>query len=284
MPHKISSKNEDIEDVDIENIDMRSRFAKIQNEIIEAALKCGRNPEEIILVAVSKKKSVETVINAVNAGVTIFGENYIQEAVEKIEAVNKITTDKQISSIKNDKNYNGKIDQNYNSKIDEYRDKSPVWHFIGHLQSNKAKTAVKYFDLIHSVDSIKSAEEINKNARQIGKIQNILIQINISEENTKSGTDAENAVQLAKEISNLKYVSLKGIMGMPPFFDDPEGARPYFKELAKIRDSIKEMIIKKSIVGISMEHLSMGMSGDFKVAIEEGSTMVRIGTSIFGSR
>jgi len=227
--------------------DIRQRLKEVKDEISQAAIRCGRNPEEITLVTVSKTKSPKTILQAIDGGVEILAENYIQEAVEKIEAI---------------------------------RSKKALWHFIGHLQSNKAKVAVKYFDLIHTVDTLKLAQEINRQAEKLGKIQKILIQINISQEETKSGAEAEDAIELAETLSNLKHLSLRGVMGMPPFFDDPEGARPYFRKLAQIKDAIKG----ENISGISMEHLSMGMSGDFKVAIEEGATMVRIGTAIFGSR
>ncbi|MBF0210777.1 MAG: YggS family pyridoxal phosphate-dependent enzyme [Desulfamplus sp.] len=233
---------------------IKDRLATIKTQIAYAAKSCGREPEEITLVAVSKKKDVDTVLDAINSGVKILGENYIQEATDKIDAIGQ------------------EIDLNIDLDIQ--------WHFIGHLQSNKAKVAVEYFDLIHTVDSLKLAKEIDRQAKKIGKIQDILIQVNISQEETKSGAAADDAISLAQSISSLKSLSLKGLMGMPPFFDEPERARPYFRELAKIRDRIENM----HITSISMEHLSMGMSGDFQVAIEEGSTMVRIGTSIFGTR
>lgn len=225
---------------------IKERLKSVQAQIREAALRCNRSPEEITLIAVSKKQSVEAIIDAIDNGVETLGENYIQEAVDKIEQITP----------------------------------EAIWHFIGHLQSNKAKVAVRYFDLIHTVDTLKLAQEINRQAEKSGKIQKILIQVNISQEETKSGAEAEDAIELAEALSNLKHLSLRGVMGMPPFFDDPEGARPYFRKLAQIKDAIE----RENISGISMEHLSMGMSGDFEVAIEEGATMVRIGTAIFGSR
>lgn len=231
--------------------DIKNRLTAVKDQIITASQRCGRNPETITLVAVSKKKSADAVIEAIDSGVDTLGENYIQEAVEKIEEIKK-----------------------------KYSNNTVSWHFIGHLQSNKAKVAVKYFDYIQTVDSFKLAQEISRQAEKIGKIQNILIQINISSEQTKSGADEEDAINLAESISHLEFVSIRGLMGMPPFFDDPELARPYFRQLAKI----KELICNKNIPNVYMEHLSMGMSGDFKVAIEEGATIVRIGTSIFGSR
>lgn len=184
---------------------------------------------------------------AIEAGVTLLGENYIQETREKVDALSAYDVS---------------------------------WHFIGHLQSNKAKYAVRMFDLIHTVDSLKLASEIDKQAHKIDKIQDILIQVNIGMQDTKSGIHEKEALNLARDISSLKNISVKGLMTMPPFFDLPENARPFFIALRKLRDSIANA----SIPNISMDELSMGMSGDYTVAIEEGATLVRIGTAIFGKR
>ncbi len=226
---------------------IKKNLETIQNEILKTAQKAERDPESITLISVSKKHSVETISTGIEAGIKTFGENYINEAVEKINTINNDTIS---------------------------------WHFIGHLQSNKAKFAVKYFDLIHSVDTVKLAREINKQAKKINKTQDILIQINISEEESKSGINADKAFLLAEEINSLENIRVKGIMGMPPFSIDPEKARTYFKKLKNIKDSID----KQNIPSVTMEHLSMGMSQDFNVAIEEGSTMVRVGTKLFGQR
>ncbi len=227
--------------------DIKARLNNIKNQINEIARCCGRNSGDIMLVAVSKKHSCEIVEAGIKAGIENLGENYIQEAVGKIERIGH----------------------------------SPVlWHFIGHLQSNKAKIAVKYFDYIHSVDTLKLAYELDKYAGKINKTQKILLQINISGEATKSGAAVEDAVSLAEQIGKLPNISLQGLMGMPPFYDDPDKVRPYFTKLFNIRKLINE----KNIPGLNLLHLSMGMSGDFKTAIEEGATMVRIGTAIFGAR
>ena len=227
--------------------DIKENLDHINTKIIKAAKGCGRSSDAVELIAVSKKKSVQAIKDAIKAGAFHFGENYIQEAVEKIDII---------------------------------ADKSVTWHFIGHLQSNKAKFAVKYFEYIHTVDKLKLAREIDKQAEKIDKIQKILLQINIGEELTKSGARIENVIDLVKQIHRLENVSIQGLMCMPPFFDDLEKARSYFKQMVEI----KEKIVGHHFENVSMKHLSMGMSSDFKVAIEEGSTMVRVGTSIFGSR
>jgi len=226
---------------------IKNNFGEINKQIMDTAISCGRKPETIRLIAVSKRKSVETIMEGIKAGAKHLGENYIQEAIEKIDIIGKETA---------------------------------CWHFIGHLQSNKAKFAVQYFDYIHTVDKLKLAKAIDKQAKKIDKIQKILVQVNISEEKTKSGTNTEDTIQLVEQITLFENLSLQGLMCMPPYFSEPEKARIYFKQLGRI----KERITALKLDNVSMEHLSMGMSNDFKVAIEEGSTMVRVGTSIFGSR
>ena len=226
---------------------MIKRIQNIKKRIEEAAGKCGRDPSTVSLVAVSKTIPVNRVREAIEAGVTVFGENYVQEAREKF---NRLAT-------------------------------FPVsWHFIGHLQSNKAKYAVRLFDLIHSVDTLKLARKLNKQAQKNAKIQNILIQVNISKESSKSGADAENVLDLIEKVRHLENLSVKGLMTMPPFFNDPEKARPYFSALRNLRDRIR----LKAPSEIALDELSMGMTGDFEAAIEEGATLVRIGTAIFGER
>jgi len=226
---------------------VKERIAHILDKIRRAAVSCGRDPNSIRLVAVTKTVSPEEIRQAVDAGLRVFGESYIQEAMTKIDAI----ADMRLS-----------------------------WHFIGHLQSNKARYAVRCFDLIHSVDSLHLAQALNREAKKIGKIQNILIQVNISGETTKSGTGEEEAIFLAKSITDLKNLSVQGLMTLPPYFDQPEKARPYFKALADLNYQIQQ----QSIPGTDMNELSMGMTGDFEVAIEEGATLVRIGTAIFGDR
>ncbi len=226
---------------------MKKTIETIISRMATAATSAHRDPSEVRLVAVSKTVPPEKIQRAVDAGLRIFGENYIQEAT---------------------------------AKIDTIADPRLYWHFIGHLQSNKAKVAVQYFDLIHSVDSVKLAVAISKQAKKRSKVQHILVQINISEESTKSGISADEALRMVKDISTLENVSVRGLMTMPPFFDQPEKARPYFRQLREIRDQIAGA----GVPGVDMRELSMGMTGDFEVAIQEGATLVRIGTAIFGGR
>lgn len=226
---------------------IKENLDEIKRQILKTAKACNRSSDAVKLIAVSKRKSVEKIKDAIEAGAGHFGENYIQEAVEKIDII---------------------------------ADENITWHFIGHLQSNKAKFAVKYFEYIHTVDKLKLAKEINKQAKKISKIQKILLQVNIGEELTKSGARIENTIDLVKQIHGFENLSIEGLMCMPPFFDDPEKARSYFRQLVQIKGKIMD----ENFDTVSMGHLSMGMSSDFKVAIEEGSTMVRVGTSIFGSR
>ncbi|MCG8531082.1 MAG: YggS family pyridoxal phosphate-dependent enzyme, partial [Desulfovibrionales bacterium] len=222
---------------------IKNNLSRIKTTIHEIAKKAGRAPEEVQLIGVSKRKTAETVLEGIDAGADHLGENYIQEAIQKIDTIGK-------------------------SKA--------CWHFIGHLQSNKAKFAVPFFDYIHTVHSIKLAKEINKQAAKVGKIQNILLQVNIGNEDSKSGAHVDQAIDLAKEFIQFPHLKLCGLMCMPPFSQDPEEARPYFKRLA----ALKQDIIKAGIPLENMNHLSMGMSNDFAVAIEEGATFVRVGTAI----
>jgi pyridoxal phosphate enzyme (YggS family) len=226
---------------------IKSNLEIVHKRINQAAKACGRNPEEVHLVAVSKTMPKEKLVAAVEAGVRTLGENYVQEAREKFNDLYTLPA---------------------------------AWHFIGHLQRNKAKYVVKIFDLIHSVDSLKLAREIDKQAKKLDKIQDILVQVNISEEATKSGTRAEQTLEIVQEISRLENVAIKGLMTMPPYFNAPERVRPFFKALRELRNQIKE----EHIPNVSMDELSMGMTGDFEVAIQEGATLVRIGTAIFGER
>jgi hypothetical protein len=218
----------------------------IQNRIVAAAKRAGRDPASIRLVVVTKTIDPERIREAAAAGALILGENRVQEAKEKIEQLGAIAQ----------------------------------WHLIGRLQTNKAKYAVKLFDLIHSVDSIDLALEIDRQAAKTGKVQDVLIEVSIAGESAKAGVEREGAAGLIREAAKLRNISIKGLMTIPPFLDDPEEVRPYFLALRELAADIAQ----ERISGVSMQELSMGMSNDFEAAIEEGATMVRVGTAIFGPR
>lgn len=226
---------------------IQKRIDDIRRRIQDAARSCGRDFNDIRLVAVSKTIPSEMIKDGIECGLAILGESYIQEAKQKINTI-------QTPSIS--------------------------WHFIGHLQSNKAKYAVKLFDLIHTVDSVKLASELDRQAKKINKIQNILLQVNVGMEASKSGVPPNDALDLAKAISSLQNLRIKGLMTIPPVYNSPELVTPYFQNLRELRDLIQ----KEKIPNIDMKELSMGMTGDFEVAIREGATLIRIGTAIFGER
>jgi pyridoxal phosphate enzyme (YggS family) len=219
---------------------------EVQERIVSAALSAGRDPQSVRLVAVSKTRPAGDVIEAIRSGQRLFGENYVQELVEKAAQVGE----------------------------------GAEWHFIGHLQSNKVRQLAGLVSMVHSVDRLSLAEEIDRQWGKLGRTCDILVQVNISGEATKSGTTEGEALQLVRDISALPHVRVRGLMTMPPFFDDPEAARPFFAELRRLSG----LIAAEGIPGASMDELSMGMSGDFEAAIQEGATLVRVGTSIFGAR
>lgn len=223
--------------------EIRENLLGVMERMEKAARRAGRSPGEVKLVAVSKTVDVERIREAIGAGASILGENYVQEAQKKIEEVGRAVS----------------------------------WHFIGHLQSNKAKVAVRLFDTIHCVDGMALAEELNRRAQQAERKIPVMIEVNLSGETTKFGAGEEKVIALAQGIANLDHLSLEGLMTMPPYFDDPERNRPYFVQLRALKDRLAKE-------GIPLKDLSMGMSNDFEVAIEEGATYVRVGTAIFGER
>ena len=233
---------------------IRENLLRVRERIEKAARRVGRDPGEIKLVAVSKTVEPARIKEAIEAGASILGENYVQEAQKKIEEIGQPA---------------------WTERFGEGRPVS--WHFIGHLQSNKSKYAVRLFDTIHSLDSIPLAEELNRRAEQVDRKIRVLIEVNLSREETKFGTDEEKILNLAKRILQLDHLSLGGLMTMPPYFDSPEMSRPYYVKLREV----KEKLVKE---GIPVTDLSMGMSNDFEIAIEEGATYVRVGTAIFGPR
>lgn len=215
---------------------------EVRKRLEAAARRAGRDPAGVKLVAVSKTVDVGRIREAADAGQKIFGENYLQEARAKIAALGE----------------------------------APSWHFIGHLQSNKAKAAVGLFELIHGVDRLKLAQALDAAAAQMGKVQEILLQVNLAGEESKSGASPEAAPALLREIARLPHLRVLGLMTMPPFLA-PEAVRPYFRALKELRDRLQ-------LDQGPLPELSMGMSGDFEVAVEEGATLVRVGTAIFGER
>jgi pyridoxal phosphate enzyme (YggS family) len=225
---------------------IRRNLEEITRRLDEAARGAGRDPADVRLVAVTKTVGLERLKEAVAAGHTLFGENYVQEAKTKIASLGPGLT----------------------------------WHFIGHLQSNKAKAAVELFDLIHSVDRASLAQALEQAAARQDKIQHILLQVNLAGEASKSGTAPENAQNLLSEIGKMPHLRVLGLMTMPPWFDDPERVRPYFRALRELRDRLRGL----QLVEGDLPELSMGMTGDFEVAVAEGATLVRIGTAIFGQR
>jgi pyridoxal phosphate enzyme (YggS family) len=203
-------------------------------------------PEGVSLVGAAKTRTPQEILEAVEAGLEIVGENYVQEAERAFQVVG------------------GKA----------------KWHMIGHLQSNKAKNAVRVFDLIETVDSIKLARAIDRACGNIDKVMPILMEINSGEESQKAGVMPEDAISLARDMSELNNIKLMGLMTMGPFAGDPEDSRPYFQKTKKLFEEIKEM----DLPGVEMKYLSMGMSNSYKVALEEGANVVRIGTKLFGER
>ena len=222
---------------------IKENLLRVTERIEKAARKTGRDPGEVTLVAVSKTVEIARIEEAIDAGVAILGENYVQEAQKKIEEIGHRV----------------------------------FWHFIGHLQSNKAKYAIHLFDMIHSLDSLALAEELNRRAAQAGRVIKVLIEVKLSEEVTKFGTEEDDVLSLAKRLPSLGHLSLEGLMTMPPYFDLAERSRPYYVRLREL----KERMVRE---GVPIKELSMGMSNDFEIAIEEGATYVRVGTAIFGPR
>jgi PLP dependent protein len=225
---------------------MAANIAHVRSIIAEAASRVGRAPEEITLVAVSKTMPVELVQMAYNLGVTDFGENRVQEALPKIAS---------------------------------FHPQGLRWHMIGHLQSNKAGKVVNPFYCVHSVDSLHLAQTLSRHAGEQGKRLPVLLQINVSGEASKEGMPLAGTSELARQIVVLPYIQVEGLMTIAPLVEDPEQVRPAFRKLRLVRDQLRA-----ELPVCSWQHLSMGMTGDYSVAIEEGATIVRIGRAIFGER
>ncbi|MCF6147763.1 MAG: YggS family pyridoxal phosphate-dependent enzyme [Candidatus Kuenenia sp.] len=226
---------------------IKENMEKVKQNIATAALKVGKKPEDIILVMATKTVDVNRIREAIQAGGNIIGENKIQEALKKYQ---------------------------------ELKDEKVEWHFIGHLQSNKAKDALKFANMIHSVDRLPLVEKLDHRLMQEGRSLDILIQVNTSYEESKYGVEPEKAVSLIKEVSKYDTLNIRGLMTIGLFTRDEVKIRKCFKVLKKLFDNI----VQEGIDKVQMNYLSMGMTNDYQIAIEEGSNMVRIGTAIFGAR
>lgn len=228
--------------------DVAANLRRVQDEIAAAATRAGRDPAEVMLLAVSKTRTADEVAAAVRAGAIHLGENYVQELVDKHAALAAAGLDVQ-------------------------------WHFIGHLQRNKVRFLAPWCALIESVDSVRLAEEIDRRARDAGRVQPVLAQVDLAGEATKFGCPEEHLEELAAALAALPGVAWQGLMTIPPAAADPEQVRPYYRRLKQWRDRLAAQW-----PGQDLRHLSMGMSHDYAVAVEEGATIVRIGTAIFGPR
>jgi len=226
------------------------RVQEIRERIATACQRCGRDPDEVTLIAATKTRTVPEIMAAVEAGVIHLGENYVQELVAKREAIDNAG----------------------------YHD--VLWHVIGHLQRNKVKYVVPGVALIHSLDSLRLAKTIEQRATQAEIRQPVLLEVNISGEDTKFGIAPAEAWPLAEQVVQLPHLELQGLMSMPPYTKNPEDSRPHFQALAELATTL----VDRGLPPEAMRHLSMGMSGDFEVALEEGATLVRLGTVLFGPR
>jgi pyridoxal phosphate enzyme (YggS family) len=227
-------------------VDVTANYCKITERIREAALKAGRDPQEIKLLAAAKSQSIESIRAAIAAGVRLVGENYVQEAEHKRQAISE-----------------------------------PVeWHMIGHLQRNKVPLALKTFDLVQSLDSTALALELEKEGKKRGKTVRTLIEVNLGDEQSKSGVAQDAVVELLKRVGDLAHLRVEGFMAVPPFRENPEEVRPFFTALKNLQ--VKLLCLK--IPNVMLNELSMGMTHDYVIAVEEGATIVRIGTALFGPR
>ena len=228
-------------------LDIAENVERVRERIQSACRRSGRAIQDVRLVAVSKTKPAEAIRQAYAAGLREFGENRVQEAAAKRQKL---------------------------------EDLDAAWHLIGHLQSNKAKQACRLFDWIHSVDSLHLAQKIDREAAALGRKMPALIEVHLGEEESKFGVKEDDLARMVEGIAALPALELRGLMTLPPFFDDPENARPFFCRLRELADRIAA----RHLPGVQMRELSMGMSHDFEVAIEEGATIIRVGTAIFGER
>lgn len=225
---------------------INENISKVRENIVKACEKAGRNPEEVTLIAVSKTKPVSAIEEALLSGTLDYGENKVQELCDKYDVLPK----------------------------------NIRWHMIGHLQRNKVKYLVGKTYLVHSVDSLRLAEQIEKEFAKHNQVCDILVEVNIAQEESKFGINAKETEELIRKIAKFEHVRIKGLMTIAPYTEVPESNRDYFREIKKLSVDIRD----KNIDNVSMDVLSMGMTGDYMVAVEEGATMVRVGTGIFGER
>lgn len=228
-------------------MELEENISRVRERIAAACQRSGRRVEDVRLIAVSKTVAPDRIRQAYEAGLRDFGENRVQEAEAKRPALSDLTV---------------------------------TWHLIGHLQTNKAKSARELFHWIHSVDSLRLAAKLDKSAVCSGERLPVLLEVNLGEETSKSGAQENEVVALAEQVDQLETIELRGLMTIPPFLDDPERVRPFFRRLRLLAEKINSA----RLPNVSLQDLSMGMSHDFEVAIEEGATMVRVGTAIFGAR
>ncbi|MFQ5903379.1 MAG: YggS family pyridoxal phosphate-dependent enzyme [Candidatus Binatia bacterium] len=227
-------------------VDVAANYRKVLERINEAAAKCGRDPNGIRVLAASKSQSISQIRAAIEAGVRLFGENYLQEARAKGKAIKE----------------------------------SVEWHMIGHLQRNKVKAAVGLFCLIQSLDSLELARELDKQGRKREQRVRVFVEVNLGGEESKSGIAKDRVASLLQEVGTLTHLSVEGLMAVPPFRENPDEVRPYFRALRELQMELQGL----KIPNVDLKELSMGMTHDYPVAIEEGATLVRIGTAIFGPR
>lgn len=230
-------------------VDLAHNLQQVWERVASAAQRVGRDPSNITLVAVSKTRPPEELAAAALAGAVDFGENYVQELCDKQQVLANLIP-------------------------------QPRWHFIGHLQRNKVRFLVPFCSLIEVVDSLPLAEEISRRAAQLGRVQPVLLQVDLAGEETKFGCPEVDAPTLAEALASLPGLEWQGLMTIPPFGDNPEASRPYYQRLAGLRGEF----LRRGLPAENLRHLSMGMSNDFEIAIEEGATLVRVGTAIFGPR
>jgi hypothetical protein len=226
--------------------DVAENYRRIMETIGEAAAKSGRNPKAVRLLAASKAQSVELIRMAISAGVSLIGENYVQEAQRKKKEISEVVE----------------------------------WHMIGHLQRNKAKVAVELFDLIETLDSLALAKELDREGHRKGEIIRVFVEVNLAGEESKSGVTKDRLVELVRGVGEFSHVRIEGLMTVPPFRENLEAVRPYFKELRALQESLNNL----AVPNVDLKELSMGMTHDYRVAVEEGATIVRIGTALLGPR